>query len=39
MPKLLELAGLASVLGDENAAKACRSAGDVEVVVGTRKCG
>lgn len=39
MPKLPELAVVAEALGDEDAASSCLTAGNVEVFVGSRKCG
>jgi hypothetical protein len=39
MPKLPELAVVAEALGDEDAAMSCLAAGNIEVVVGSRKCG
>jgi hypothetical protein len=39
MPRLPRLAGLALELGDQNAADACLAARNMNVIVGSPKCG
>ena len=39
IPRIPELARIATALGDEKAAESCLAAADAKVIIGSKKCG